>query len=104
VIIGDKRWDRESAGGKWVESDQVPLTQPQPFWAEVSDPHLLGPATVAGHPVWKVSFFDPVSLAWFEIAIEKSTGRTLDLHMTGTAHFMHDTYTSFDRPLQIEAS
>jgi len=104
VIIGDKRWDRESAGGKWVESDQVPLTQPQPFWAEVSDPHLLGSATVGGHPVWKVSFFDPVSLAWFEIAIEKSTGRTLDLHMTGTAHFMHDTYTSFDRPLQIEAS
>jgi hypothetical protein len=102
VIIGDKRWDRESAAKKWVESEQVPLTQPLPFWAEVSDPHLLGSGRFGGHAVWEVSFFDPVSLAWFEIAVEKSTDRTLDLHMTGTAHFMHDTYGSFNAPLAID--
>ncbi len=103
VIIGAKRWDRESAGKAWVEAQQVPLSQPLPFWAEVSDPYLLGSGTFAGHPVWNISFYDPVSLAWFEIAVEKSTARTLDLHMTGAAHFMHDTYGSFDRPLTISA-
>ena len=34
--------------------------------------------TVGGKPVWVVSFFDPVTPAWFEARIEKSTGRTLD--------------------------
>lgn len=103
MIIGATRWDRESAGKKWVKSIQVPLSQPLPFWAEVTEPHLLGSATFDGHPVWEVSFFDPVSLAWFQVAIEKSTSHTLDLRMTGTAHFMHDTYRSFDQPLSIEA-
>ncbi len=102
VIIGAERWDRESAGKKWVESLQSPLSQPIPFWAAVSDAHLVGSGIFKGHPVWTVTFFDPVSLAWFEVAIEKSTMHTLDLHMTATAHFMHDTYGSFDRPLAIQ--
>jgi hypothetical protein len=44
-----------------------------------------------------VSFFDPGKPAWFDILLDKATLRTFDLHMTTTAHFMHDVYSSFNR-------
>ena len=96
IIIGGKRWDR-APGGRWIESGQsTPITQPVPFWARAIDAHLVGEGTVTGRPVWRVSFFDPVTPAWFEVAIDKRTGHTLKLQMMTTAHFMHDTYGSFD--------
>jgi hypothetical protein len=100
VIIGDRRWDK-APGGRWVESPQLPVKQPQPFWASVADAHLLGSSTVAGRPVWVVSFFDPRTPGWFEVDLEKQTDRTLTLTMMATAHFMHDAYRSFDGPAGI---
>jgi hypothetical protein len=47
--------------------------------------------------VWRVSFFDPGTPAWFDILLDKTTLRTLDLHMTTTAHFTHNVYSSFNR-------
>jgi copper transport protein len=97
VIIGGRRWDKPP-GSTWTESPQdPPLSQPLPFWVSVRDAHLLGAASVAGRPVWLVSFFDPATPAWFEVSLDKKTLRTLSLRMTTTAHFMHDTYSSFDR-------
>lgn len=96
VIVGGSRWDRTSNTAKWVQSDQTPLTQPLPAWYGVRDAHVLGSSTFEGHPVWIVSFYDPNTPAWFTIAVEKSTTRTLDMHMIATSHFMHDTYSSFD--------
>jgi hypothetical protein len=101
IVIGGHRWDR-APGGRWVESEQVPaLTQPVPSWTAVSNAHLLGSGTVAGRPVWIVSFYDPTIPAWFKVAIEKSTARTLDTEMMATAHFMHDAYGSFNRARPI---
>jgi hypothetical protein len=100
VVIGNRRWDRQP-GGRWIESPQLPLTQPLPFWASVTDAHVLGSGTLGGRPVWIVSFFDPKTPGWFEIELEKKTTRTLELKMTATAHFMHDVYRSFDRPAGI---
>jgi hypothetical protein len=100
VIIGNRRWDK-APGGHWIESPQLPLTQPLPFWASVTDAHVLGSGTLGGRPVWIVSFFDPRTPGWFEIELEKSTTRTLELKMTATAHFMHDVYHSFDQPAGI---
>ena len=100
VIIGDRRWDK-APGGHWIESPQLPLTQPLPFWASVTDAHVLGSGTLGGRPVWIVSFFDPRTPGWFEIELEKQTMRTLAMRMTATAHFMHDVYRSFDRPAGI---
>jgi hypothetical protein len=102
IIVGSNRWDRARAGGTWTQSPQLPVTQPVPFWSGVRDAHLLGSGTVAGHQIWRVSFFDPASLAWFAIAIDKSTLHTLDLHMIAASHFMHDTYGPFDNQLRIE--
>jgi hypothetical protein len=97
IVIGDRRWDR-APKGRWVESPEPsPLSQPVPFWTSVSNAHLLGSSVVRGRPVWLVSFYDPTIPAWFEVAIEKRTIRTLNVQMMATAHFMHDAYGSFDR-------
>jgi hypothetical protein len=100
IVIGNRRWDR-APGGKWKGSPQSPVTQPVPFWAKSANAHVLGTTTVRGKPAWRVSFYDPRSRAWFTVALEKETLRTLDLRMTATAHFMHDTYGSFDRAQPI---
>jgi hypothetical protein len=98
IVIGARRWDRSTPHGRWVESSQsAPITQPVPFWVDVSNAHVLGTVSAAGRPAWLVSFFDPRTPAWFEATVEKQTGRTLELRMFAAAHFMHDVYRSFDR-------
>jgi hypothetical protein len=101
IIIGGSRWDR-APGGSWRQSPQdPPLRQPVPYWQRVTDAHVLGQGTERGTPVWRVSFFDPVTLAWFEVGLAKSTTRTLELKMFTTAHFMHDFYGSFNRKNEL---
>jgi hypothetical protein len=63
---------------------------------------VIGETTFAGASVKRVTFFDPQTPAWFEVLVDPATFRTLDLHMTTTAHFMHDTYTQFNGPVTIE--
>ena len=101
VIVGARRWDRAPGRVRWVESPQSPLTQPVPTWVTVRDAHVLGTITVRGRPAWLVSFYDPVTPAWFTVAIDRATGRTLDVHMVATAHFMHDVYGAFDSTAPI---
>jgi copper transport protein len=102
VIIGDRRWDRDP-GKQWVESPQTPLRQPTPTWGTAPGrATLIGSATVAGHPVWRVSFVDPSVPAWYTAAIDKRTYRTLALEMTAPAHFMRHVYSGFDEPVSIE--
>jgi hypothetical protein len=101
IIVGDRRWDRPPNGGRWRPSPQSPIRQPVPPWAAVTDAHILGSETMRGRPVWKLSFFDTRSHAWFTLAIDKQNLRTLDIHMTATAHFMHDAYSGFNRPVTI---
>jgi hypothetical protein len=96
VIVGERRWDRSPSDGRWVSSAQTRLTQPRPPWVSVRDAHLLGTATVQGRRAWRVSFFDPGTPGWFEIMLDRQTQHTLELRMVATAHFMHDTYSSFD--------
>lgn len=102
VIIGGTRWDRPSPAAHWVRSIQdPPLRQPQPFWVGAVDARILGSGVMGGRKVWDVSFFDPTTPAWFEARIDKQNGRTLELWMTATSHFMHDVYGRFDLPLRL---
>lgn len=96
IVVGTRRWDRPPNRARWQESGQSRLTQPVPFWQAVADAHVLGGTRMHGHSVWLVSFFDPVTPAWFEIALDRRTLRTVDLRMTTTAHFMHDVYSGFN--------
>jgi hypothetical protein len=101
VIMGTTRWDK-LPGQPWEKTTAIRLHQPVPFWAKVTDAHVVGATTFAGHNVDRVTFFDPQTPAWFDVLIDPSSARTLDLHMTTTAHFMHDTYTQFDGPVNIQ--
>jgi hypothetical protein len=100
VVIGPRRWDRLPGQG-WQASSQDPIRTPVPLWESVSDAHLLGTTTLRGRPVWKISFFDPQIQAWFTVWVDRHTARTLELRMTAQAHFMHQVYGPFDRPLRI---
>jgi hypothetical protein len=102
VIIGLERWDRQSPTAAWVRSVQdPPVRQPVPFWAAVSDARVLGSDVVSGRSAWDVSFFDPLTPAWFEAWIEKTTGYTLVLDMVTVAHFMHHVYGPFNVPFRL---
>jgi hypothetical protein len=101
VIVGEKRWDRQPGAG-WVETSALRLHQPTPFWVAATDAYVVDSATIRRRPVWRVSFFDPRTPGWFLAAIDKKTYRTLDVHMTAVAHFMHDAYSGFNTSIKIE--
>jgi hypothetical protein len=102
IIIGTTRWDQSRPGGAWIRSAQnPPVTQPRPYWAAVSVARVIRSTTVAGKSAWDVTFFDPITPAWFEAQIDKQTGRTLTLQMITTAHFMHHVYGPFDKPIRL---
>ena len=99
IVIGDRRWIKPSGSKRWSAYDQQPVTQPVPFWSSAVDAHILGTVSVHGQPAWKVSFFDsPEAPGWFTILVDKQTTHTMDMRMTATAHFMHDTYGPFNGP------
>jgi len=102
VIIGGTRWDRPTPTARWGKSEQNPqIRQPQPFWDEVTNARVLGSGRIGSHRVWRVSFFDPATPAWFEAWIDRATHRTLVLDMVAAAHFMHHVYGPFDAPLHV---
>jgi copper transport protein len=102
VVLGRWRWDSD---GKqpFVRSPQVPpLELPGSQWGpRWVDARALGWTTVGGRRVRVVSFFDPRLPGWFELAMDPSTDRPLELKMTAAAHFMHHRYTDFNRPMRI---
>jgi hypothetical protein len=102
IIIGRRRWDQPSPNAPWARSLQdPPVHQPVPFWAGVSNAHVIGSGTVDGRAVWDVTFFDPLTPAWFDAKIDKQNGHTLRLGMTAVAHFMRHVYGPFDAPFRL---
>jgi hypothetical protein len=81
----------------------VPIRQPTPPWTTVTNAYVLGATKVQGRPALRVSFYDPETPAWFTVALERKTLRTLDLRMITTAHFMHEVYGQFDAVPEIRA-
>jgi hypothetical protein len=101
-IIGMNRWDQATPASPWIHSVQdPPITQPQPFWAGVTDAYVIASGRIEGRSAAEITFFDPVTPGWFDAWIDKRTGHTLVLTMTAVAHFMHHVYGPFDAPFQI---
>jgi hypothetical protein len=101
VVIGDRRWDRDRVTSPWDDSAQEPLRVPGPDWRRALHPSVLGSAKRDGRPVWRVSFYDPTTPAWFEVEIDKETGLPLWLEMIAAAHFMTHTFHGFNAPIAI---
>ncbi len=96
VVVGDRRWDKVP-GGTWQEATQTPIHQPTPFWSSWIDARVLS-QTKDG---WRVSFYAPTTPGWFELEIQKRTMRPVDMRMAATAHFMHQVYSAFNKPVVI---
>jgi hypothetical protein len=103
IVLGERRWDRDGRGAPWRRSQQEPaLRVPQPAWgALATNAHVIGETRLDGRPVWVVSFANPNTPAWFTAWIDRTTSRTLRLHMTAAGHFMTHRYLEFDAPLRI---
>jgi hypothetical protein len=100
VVLGSRRWDR-NPGGPWKESRQRPIRQPVPPWVGATNAHVVGTTAVGGRPAIVVTFFDPNTPGWYRLVVERDSGRTTDVHMVGTSHFMHDRLHSFDATPRI---
>ena len=96
IVVGARRWDR-SPGGRWVPSPQSPLHIPAAPWSIIRDARLIDRTP----RLLRVAFLDPTVPAWFDVRLDRRTLRTLDMHMTAAAHFMHDRYLRFNEPLRI---
>jgi copper transport protein len=102
VVIGARRWDRQP-GQPWKESSATRLSEPALQWTRATNVRLFGSGTVAGRPVWVISFYDPSFGGFFEIWVDKTSGRTLQLTLIAAAHFMHHRYSHFNAPLTVVA-
>jgi copper transport protein len=100
IIIGGRRWDR-ARGGKWVESPQFPLPQPEPTWGAgaVSNAYLLETTPTT----YVVSFLNPAGPAWFTLRLDRRTLLPRTMQMTAQAHFMKHRYLRFNAPPRIKA-
>ncbi len=103
IVIGERRWDRESAAAPWVEQVAQLLSLPATGWgARPTNAFEIGRGSSDGHPVRIVTLLDPRGRAWFTASIDTATGLLRRLDMTAAAHFMVDRYRAFDAPLAIE--
>jgi copper transport protein len=93
VVIGARRWDRESPTGRWIPSQQTPLDVPQPYWTKPTNVHLVGPNTV--------TFLDRSIPAWFTVTLDARHRLPARVAMTAASHFMVDRYESYDVPVDV---
>jgi uncharacterized membrane protein len=91
VVIGSRRWDQLTPGGRWVPSQQSRLDVMQPYWRAARNVHVVAPGVL--------TFVDPSSFEWFRFTL--AGGQLKRVHMTAAAHFMVDRYEGFDGPVTI---
>ena len=91
VVIGTRRWDRDTPGGRWLKSQQTRLDVTQAPWRTARNVHLVSPGVL--------TFLDPSIPAWFRLTV---AGTRLErLGMTAAAHFMVERYRAFDGPVTV---
>ena len=98
IVIGDRRWDRDAPGARWVASPQQPLRLPAvPWTTRITNFHVLSEDRAG----WTVAFLDRSTPAWFRARIDRRTGRLLSFRMIAAAHFMADEYLSYNGEIVI---
>ena len=91
IVIGTRRWDRDHAGARWLESQQTPVDVTQPYWASPTNVHQIAPNVL--------TFLDRRIPAWFHVTLDR--GLPTRMRMTAAAHFMVDRYAGFDVPAAV---
>ena len=97
IVVGTRRWDRPTPRAKWQESVQATLPQPATQWNHATNAHVIADDGATK----TVSFADPTIPAYFTVTLDAKTLLPRVLHMTAAAHFMTDSYESFNSPRAI---
>jgi copper transport protein len=91
IVIGTRRWDRDSTRAPWVPSPQTRLDVMQPYWGKPTNVHLIAPNVL--------TFLDRRVPAWFRVTLNGA--RPARVQMTAAGHFMVDRYVGFDVPAVV---
>ncbi|MDP9262629.1 MAG: copper resistance protein CopC/CopD [Actinomycetota bacterium] len=97
IVVGTRRWDRTTPRGRWRESQQSTLPQPATQWNYATNAHVIAD----DGSTKTVSFADPTIPEYFTVRLDAKTLLPRVLHMTAAAHFMTDSYESFNSPRAI---
>ena len=108
IWIGTTQYTRSSPDSSWHVEAGLPVnTVPYFVWdffEPLTDAHVIGHASLDGVPTTIVSSFGnkQATAIWFTFWIDGS-GRVRQVEMDAPGHFMTDTYTSYDQPVDIVA-
>lgn len=96
VVVGQSRWDRETAGGSWLRSSQERLDLPAlPWGVHMRNVFLLDPPPALRGKAIRFSMFDPATPAWYDVLVDVRSHRIRSVQMIAPSHFMHDDYLGY---------
>ncbi len=107
VWIGTTQYIQNGPGQPWQQQTSPEAEVPYFVWDQVrplTNAHVIGHQTLDGVPTTIVASFgnSQTTPIWFTFWID-ATGRVRQLAMDAPGHFMTDTYTSYDKPVDIIA-
>jgi copper transport protein len=107
VWIGSTFYTQEGPGQPWhqeqsVSPNTVSTSFTWDFFTPLTNAHVLGEAMLDGVPTTIVASFGSAIATplWFTFWVDAS-GRVRQVAMDAQQHFMTDTYTSYDKPVDI---
>jgi copper transport protein len=107
IWIGSTFYTQEGPGQPWnheksVTANNVSTSFTWDFYTPLTNAHVLGEAMLAGVQTTMVASFGTAfgSPLWFTFWVDAS-GRVRQVAMDAKEHFMTDTYTSYDKPVDI---
>lgn len=110
VIIGHRRYDRDTLTGPWVADDfgtpggfSWPRVFYTEFWAPATAVRMLGPANLRGTPTHIIAFAATKTDAWFRLWIGDRDGLVHRMEMRARNHTMDQDYDNFNKPISIAA-
>ncbi len=107
VWIGTTLYTQEAPGEPWHRQTSPIATVPSFVWdffRPLTNAHVIGHEVLDGVPTTKVASFgnSQSTPIWFTFWID-AAGRVRQVAMDAPGHFMTDTYTSYDKPVDIVA-
>ena len=108
IQIGTTRYVQNGPGQPWDRQSSPAATVPSFTWdyfRPLTNAHVIGREMLDGAPTTMVASFGNLQSTpiWFTFWIDDATGRVRQVDMDAPGHFMTDTYTSYDKAVDIVA-
>ena len=107
IWIGTTQYTQDAPGQHWNRQTSPADTVPSFVWdffKPLTNAHVIGQQVLDGVPTTLVASFgnSQSTPIWFTFWVD-ATGRVRKVAMNAPGHFMVDTYTSYDKPVDIVA-